>query len=90
MESLAHINDTNQIAIVTGGERGLGKEIANRLIKNGIKVIVTSRSYEFNTSCQDFKNQMRIKQHLDVTNESSVIEFFAWIKSLKKQWVQIF
>jgi len=87
VESLAHINDTNQIAIVTGGERGLGKEIANRLIKNGIKVIVTSRSYEFNTSCKDFKKQMLIKQHLDVTNENSVIEFFAWIRSLKKQLI---
>ena len=81
MESHNHINDSNQIAIITGGDRGLGKEIANKLIKKGIKVVVTSRSYEFNTSCHDFKNQMLVKQHLDVTNESSVTKFFAWIEA---------
>jgi len=85
VESHNHIKDSNQIAIITGGDRGLGKEIANKLIKNGIKVVVTSRSYEFNTSCHDFNNQMLIKQHLDVTNESSVTKFFAWVESSKKK-----
>ncbi|RWX46303.1 3-oxoacyl-[acyl-carrier protein] reductase [Candidatus Electrothrix aarhusensis] len=36
----------DKVAIVTGSSRGIGKEIAIALAKNGAHVVVTSRSYE--------------------------------------------
>ena len=32
-----------KIAVVTGANRGIGKEIAKELLENGVKVILTSR-----------------------------------------------
>ncbi|MCI5121920.1 MAG: SDR family oxidoreductase [Candidatus Electrothrix sp. AUS4] len=36
----------NKVTIITGSSRGIGKEIAVALAKNGAHVVVTSRSYE--------------------------------------------
>ncbi|OUJ64262.1 SDR family NAD(P)-dependent oxidoreductase, partial [Hymenobacter crusticola] len=35
---------TNKIALVTGGSRGLGKDMALKLAQHGIDVILTYRS----------------------------------------------
>ncbi|MHA2338837.1 MAG: SDR family NAD(P)-dependent oxidoreductase, partial [Candidatus Hodarchaeales archaeon] len=34
----------NKVAVVTGGSRGIGKEIAKTLSQSGIKVVLTSRN----------------------------------------------
>lgn len=45
METNSH-KLTGQVAIVTGGGRGFGREIARRLAKEGVKVAVVARSAE--------------------------------------------
>jgi NAD(P)-dependent dehydrogenase (short-subunit alcohol dehydrogenase family) len=40
------MESTNKIALVTGGNRGLGKDMALRLAENGINVILTYHSKE--------------------------------------------
>jgi NAD(P)-dependent dehydrogenase (short-subunit alcohol dehydrogenase family) len=80
-----NIKYKDQIALVTGGERGLGRQIANKLIENGVQVIVTSRTYSFNPKQSIAADQKIIKQYLDVTSEDSINDFFSWIKSLNKK-----
>lgn len=74
----------NKIALVTGGSRGLGKHIINKLLSNGITVISTSRKFQFDNST-NIQDKKLIEQYLDVTNESSVNNLFSWIKSLNKE-----
>ncbi len=41
-----HSNASNQIALVTGGGRGLGKNMALKIADSGIDLIVTYKSGE--------------------------------------------
>ncbi len=47
---------TNQVAIVTGSSRGIGKAIAQDLAKMGASVVVSSRKVE---SCEEVADQIR-------------------------------
>lgn len=74
----------SSLILITGGNRGLGKNLAEKFIENGSTVIVTSRSFPFlNKKIND--DEKLIKQYLDVTNEESIKQLFAWVNSLSIQ-----
>ncbi len=67
--------------LITGGNGGLGKALANKLLKKGNTVIVTSRSFNFSEFKNSEENSL-IPQYMDVTIEDSVKNLFSWMKSL--------
>ena len=67
----------NQVAIVTGTSRGIGRAIALRLAREGCKIVGISRSVE---SCRPVAEEMRVlgaeftPYAVDVSNEHAVAE----------------
>lgn len=60
----------SKVAFVTGGNKGLGKEIAKQLKEQGIDVIIGARSKEFGA---DTANELGVKSvQLDVTDRESI------------------
>ncbi|MBL4813441.1 MAG: SDR family oxidoreductase [Rhodobacteraceae bacterium] len=59
-----HLPLTGQLALVTGGARGLGAGIATRLAADGAKVVLWDRSFD----TPDDANQMLV----DITDETQV------------------
>ncbi|NJL01972.1 MAG: SDR family NAD(P)-dependent oxidoreductase [Spirulinaceae cyanobacterium SM2_1_0] len=62
-------NPSAKVALVTGASSGIGKAIAERLIEDGITVIVAARSYD---KMADLETRGAHRLHLDVTNEESI------------------
>src|SRR5258708_37827803 len=65
---------TQKVAVVTGANRGIGKEIAKELSQNGVKVILTASDPEKGEKVvEEFKrNGLDVFFHtLDVTSEES-------------------
>jgi NAD(P)-dependent dehydrogenase (short-subunit alcohol dehydrogenase family) len=66
--------DTQQLAVVTGGNRGLGLEVCRQLAKQGYQVVLTARDVEqarrAAASLSD-AGSVRAEQ-LDVTSEASI------------------
>lgn len=61
--------------IVTGGSRGIGKAIANKLIKEGAQVIITGRNEESLKKCsEELGCKYLILDMLDISNFDSFIE----------------
>jgi 3-oxoacyl-[acyl-carrier protein] reductase len=67
-----------KVVLVTGGTRGLGQVIANKLASEGAIVWVGSRSAEITDKTTPQPGEIK-KVVLDVTNESSVKNAFAHI-----------
>jgi NADP-dependent 3-hydroxy acid dehydrogenase YdfG len=68
----------NQTAIVTGASRGIGKEIAKKLIEEGLKVTIVGSSNEIFETAEELKNGgaehvLSIKG--DVSSEADVNRF---------------
>ena len=65
----------NKIALVTGGSRGLGKNMALRLAKYGADVVITyhSKKEEANTVASEIERngQKAVALHLDVADIKS-------------------
>jgi len=81
----------NKIAIVTGGSRGLGKEMALSLAKKGIDVIITYRSKE--SEAQDVVNAIEgmdrkaTALYLNMSDFASLDNFVSTlIKTLQTKW----
>ena len=71
-------NNPTKTILITGGNGGLGKSIANKLVQLNHRVIVTSRAFE--PKYEDIVSDNRlIKQYLDVTDECSVKQLFTWL-----------
>ena len=64
-------------AVVTGATRGIGYAIAERLIKDGIEVIVTGTSED--ADCPDGTSYYPV----DFLNDSSLKAFIEYIKQQK-------
>jgi NAD(P)-dependent dehydrogenase (short-subunit alcohol dehydrogenase family) len=82
---------TNKIAIVTGGSRGLGKNTTLKLSENGIDIILT---YKNNKSAADEtvaeigkKGQKAVALQLDVSDVGSLDGFIQKVKiALLENW----
>ena len=70
---------TTKIALVTGGSRGLGKDMALNLARKGLDVIITWRSKEDEAKevVKEIEQAGRKAAvlHLDMSNFSSMDEF---------------
>lgn len=82
MENEINSESPHKIALVTGGNRGLGYEISNQLAKLGYTVIVTSRDREKGeaaVAALTFKDVRIIYHELDVTSEDSVKKLLKFV-----------
>jgi NAD(P)-dependent dehydrogenase (short-subunit alcohol dehydrogenase family) len=73
---------TDRVALVTGGNRGIGFEIARQLAMRGIRVVVGSRDLAKGRAAQArlAAEGLRAEVHpLDVTSEEQVRALAAWI-----------
>lgn len=81
-------NTENKIALVTGGSRGLGKDMALQLAKKGFNVILTYQSKS--DSAQEVVNQIKdsgkkaFALQLDVANADSFDQFVATLSTTLK------
>ena len=77
------VNYSDQVAVITGGSRGLGSHIATSLAQRGIKVIFTYKSKgELAKAVNDeiiSKGGQCEYHQLDVSNETQVQDFFELI-----------
>lgn len=74
----------NQIALVTGGNRGLGFGLCRALAEKGYHVILAARDEESGREkANELKNQgLSVEyQALDVNSEKSIKEAFTTIKN---------
>src|SRR6188474_1794 len=80
-----------KIALVTGGSRGLGKDMATSIAKKGIDVIITYRTNEADAAdtVQEIKNigRQAVAIRLDMTDFSSLDAFVSDVKNnLTSTW----
>lgn len=81
-------NTVNKIALVTGGSRGLGKDMALQLAKKGFDVIVTYQTKI--DSAQEVVNQIKSNGNkafaiqLDMANANSFDQFVATLSTTLK------
>ncbi|XP_024007174.1 (+)-neomenthol dehydrogenase isoform X2 [Eutrema salsugineum] len=72
------------VAVVTGSNRGIGFEIARQLASHGLTVVLTARNVDAGLEAvNSLRNQegLRVDFHqLDVSDSSSIKEFACWIK----------
>ena len=70
-----------QTALVTGANRGLGKETARQLAQKGFKVILTSRSEAGRAVAEEFRAAgLEVDYHqLDVANGQSIAELTEYL-----------
>lgn len=77
-----------QVAVVTGGGRGIGREIARQLAAAGARVVVTARTKEqLDETCElvAAEGGTCTAMHLDVTDEKAVQSVFRAIKSMYRR-----
>ena len=83
------MNNSNKIALVTGGSRGLGKNMALALAKTGADVILTyhSRSDEAQSVVSEIRKigRQAAALQLDVANASGFQGFFTRLSSTLKE-----
>lgn len=85
------MNHDKRIAIVTGGNRGLGFEVCRQLAKNNLKVILTSRDQASgNSKTEELKSEgldVTYKQ-LDVSNSDSIAALYQAVEQ-EFGWIEI-
>jgi NAD(P)-dependent dehydrogenase (short-subunit alcohol dehydrogenase family) len=83
------MNMSNKIAIVTGGSRGLGKNMALKMAQQGVAVILTYRSKEAEAFAVvreiEAAGAQAAALRLDVGNSASFGAFAAQVKNLLAQ-----
>jgi NAD(P)-dependent dehydrogenase (short-subunit alcohol dehydrogenase family) len=82
---------SNKIAIVTGGSRGLGKNTALHLAKNGVDIILTfnSKQADANEVVAQIEalGQKAVALQLDVSNSKGFAQFAEQVKiALHQHW----
>jgi NAD(P)-dependent dehydrogenase (short-subunit alcohol dehydrogenase family) len=70
-------NDSQRLAVVTGGNRGLGLEVCRQLAKKGYRVVLTARDAEqARQAAASLASAGSVRaEQLDVTSEASVAAF---------------
>lgn len=66
-----------KIALVTGGSRGLGLSIAQKLVEQGAQVIITVRNQSALTDAAKVLGEKCLPLQMDIRNPASVKEGFA-------------
>jgi len=69
-----------KVAVVTGGNRGIGKEVCRQLAECGMHVILTARQLESAQVAASEMIEHVVPFQLDVTSEESVERFSAFMK----------
>lgn len=75
--------NTSKLILITGGKTGLGRALAERLIKQRTTVIATSRQASFHEDLRLTPGEIHLQQ-LDVTQEDSILRLFSWLNSLNR------
>ena len=70
-----------KVAAVTGGNRGIGKEVCRQLAQCGMLVILTARQLESAEIAASEMTEHVVPFQLDVTNDESVERFSAFMKN---------
>jgi len=70
-----------KLAVVTGANKGIGKEIVRQLAEKGMHVILTSRNFDRGTlALRDLDNESIRYHQLDVTSQNSIAGLHDYIK----------
>lgn len=77
METISH----KRIALVTGANQGVGKQVAKELVANGVTVLVGSRNYENGVIAANEIGKGAIAIQLDVTDAHSIAAAATRIRS---------
>ncbi|WP_316825410.1 SDR family NAD(P)-dependent oxidoreductase [Pedobacter miscanthi] len=75
------ISNTQAVALVTGANKGLGKQIAKELVAHGYKVILGSRNADNGVAAAKEIGEGAYPIQLDVTDANSISEAAERIKS---------
>ncbi len=77
------INLSNKLAIVTGGTRGIGKSIVDKLLLAGSNVISTGKNISNIEELIRTNDNPKLKYlHLDLSDDNSVNDFLSQIEKL--------
>ena len=80
-----HLDFSGKNIIVTGGTRGIGKEIAIQFLINGGKVTITGTKFiDVTTLKKDWGFENISYQRVDFLQKESVIKFLEWINNQEK------
>jgi len=75
---------TNKVALVTGASVGIGRSVAEKLAKYGMKVVVCARNEEQMKNLVDACNKKRpgeiFPYRSDVSDEEQILSMFRFIK----------
>jgi NAD(P)-dependent dehydrogenase (short-subunit alcohol dehydrogenase family) len=81
---------TNKIAVVTGGNRGIGLEICREFAALGLDVVLTARDpANGEAACEQLRSASNAKvrfRRLDVGDPASIDDFARWAKADLKRW----
>jgi NAD(P)-dependent dehydrogenase (short-subunit alcohol dehydrogenase family) len=70
-----------RIALVTGANRGIGKEVCRQLARQGVTTLLTARSLEkARAAAADLALENIVPAQLDVTNAASIEALREWVK----------
>lgn len=75
METISH----KRIALVTGANQGVGKQVAKELVAHGVTVLVGSRNFENGVMAANEIGKGAIAIQLDVTDAASIAAAAAYI-----------
>ncbi|HMG97216.1 MAG TPA: SDR family NAD(P)-dependent oxidoreductase, partial [Gemmatimonadaceae bacterium] len=72
-----------RIALVTGGNRGIGLEICRQLAKLGVRVLLGSRDSAKGTTAAGELSAAKLSveaRELDVADDQSILDCMDWIR----------
>ena len=76
----------NKIVLITGGNKGIGLAIANRVVESGGKVIITGRNKK---DLDDAKNKLGKNCFAQVLDMKNISEFDSFLEKMTKKFGKI-